>query len=391
MASLSKDKNGNRTIQFINDNGKRKSIRLGKMDKKNATTIKTHVEYILSAKVAGLALDNETSKWLVDLGPKLAEKLEKVGLIDRPYKALLGEFIEDYVTRKSRELKPGTMQVFRLAQRNLVTFFGACKRLNAVTPGDADDFRSYLISIGLAESTNRKRCSIASQIFRYAVRHRVVQANPFEDIPKANIGTEHLEYVSEAVAVRVMEDLPNSQLKVLFAMSRWGGLRVGSEVRTLTWSAINWENKRFEVVSPKTQRYKGHGSRQVPLFPELESLLRQWRAEAPRETDFVLPMLIGRSDASLRKYVFNAIRKSGEAPWKRLWHNLRASRQTDLEQKHPTHVVCSWLGNSEAIARKHYLQVTETDFAKAVQKAMQQPAVLPNSSPRGDQASQKTS
>jgi hypothetical protein len=31
----------------------------------------------------------------------------------------------------------------------------------------------------------------------------------------------------------------------------------------------------------------------------------------------------------------------------------------------PSHVVCAWLGNSEAVARKHYLQDRESDFQKA--------------------------
>ena len=34
--------------------------------------------------------------------------------------------------------------------------------------------------------------------------------------------------------------------------------------------------------------------------------------------------------------------------------------------KHPPHDVCSWIGNSLAIAQKHYLQVTQASIAKAV-------------------------
>ena len=37
----------------------------------------------------------------------------------------------------------------------------------------------------------------------------------------------------------------------------------------------------------------------------------------------------------------------------------------------------SWIGNTEAVASKHYLQVTEDHFAKALQNALQHPAVLP--------------
>jgi hypothetical protein len=45
---------------------------------------------------------------------------------------------------------------------------------------------------------------------------------------------------------------------------------------------------------------------------------------------------------------------------------MRASRQTELEQKHPLHVVCKWLGNSPSIAQKSYLLVTDADVAKAI-------------------------
>lgn len=46
--------------------------------------------------------------------------------------------------------------------------------------------------------------------------------------------------------------------------------------------------------------------------------------------------------------------------------NLRASAQTDPAGRFPLHAVCAWLGNSEAIADKHYLRVTDADFEQAL-------------------------
>jgi hypothetical protein len=40
-------------------------------------------------------------------------------------------------------------------------------------------------------------------------------------------------------------------------------------------------------------------------------------------------------------------------------------RQTELTYEHPQHVVCRWLGNSQLIAQRHYLQVTDEDFERA--------------------------
>lgn len=59
------------------------------------------------------------------------------------------------------------------------------------------------------------------------------------------------------------------------------------------------------------------------------------------------------------------INRAGLKPWERLFHNLRATRQTELAKTYPAHVVCGWMGNSEAVAGEHYLHTTDADFPKA--------------------------
>ena len=63
------------------------------------------------------------------------------------------------------------------------------------------------------------------------------------------------------------------------------------------------------------------------------------------------------------------LRRAGVQPWPRLFHALRASCQTDLANRFPAPVVCEWLGNSWAVARQHYLQVTEEHFEQAIRGA----------------------
>ena len=59
------------------------------------------------------------------------------------------------------------------------------------------------------------------------------------------------------------------------------------------------------------------------------------------------------------------IARIGEQPWPRLWHALRASAETDLVARFPIHVVTEWLGNTPAVAARHYLRVTPEDIARA--------------------------
>lgn len=38
-----------------------------------------------------------------------------------------------------------------------------------------------------------------------------------------------------------------------------------------------------------------------------------------------------------------------------------------LADRFPIHVVCQWLGNTQAVAQEHYLQVTDDHFAAALE------------------------
>ena len=52
-------------------------------------------------------------------------------------------------------------------------------------------------------------------------------------------------------------------------------------------------------------------------------------------------------------------------PRPKLSQNLRSTRQTELCQQFPSHVVSAWIGNSESVAKRHSLQATEDHFQKA--------------------------
>jgi hypothetical protein len=74
---------------------------------------------------------------------------------------------------------------------------------------------------------------------------------------------------------------------------------------------------------------------------------------------------MGWKNANLRSEMTRLLRRAGVSGWPRLFHSMRASRQTELQREFPIHVVCSWLGNSPRIAQQSYLLFTEDDFAKA--------------------------
>jgi hypothetical protein len=123
----------------------------------------------------------------------------------------------------------------------------------------------------------------------------------------------------------------------------------------------------------------------VPIFPELRPHLLAAREAAEPDATWVCR---ATTAANLRTRLGRIIRRAGLKPWPKLWHNLRASRQTELAEQFPSHVVCQWLGNSPAIAARHYLQTTEEHYERAAdgnttsQRAPETaPRMLPDGAP----------
>ncbi len=81
MASISREPNGRRTIQFVRSDGKRPSIRLGKCSQKTAEAVRVKVEHLAAAVNHGTALDDETARWVAALDSVMYERLAAVGLV----------------------------------------------------------------------------------------------------------------------------------------------------------------------------------------------------------------------------------------------------------------------------------------------------------------------
>ena len=97
MASISKESNGRRTIQFVGTDGKRRSIRLGKTSQRMAESVKLLVEHLAAAAATGGPLDPETARKLPELSDELADKLARAGLIPERQRATLGGFLQEYI------------------------------------------------------------------------------------------------------------------------------------------------------------------------------------------------------------------------------------------------------------------------------------------------------
>ena len=244
----------------------------------------------------------------------------------------------------------------------------------------------------------------ARQFFRAAVRRKLIASNPFADVSsKATVNSDRQQFIPREHIARLLEACPNLDWRVIVTLARFGGLRCPSEVLSLRWEGVDWARDRIRVYSPKTEHHVGKGSREIPLFPELRAVLTEAFEAAPEGAEYVVEgnhreaadCAAGWRNCNLRTQFERIIKRAGLEPWPRVFHALRASRETELAAEYPIHVVTAWLGNTPKIALKHYLMATDSDFQKAVQNpvqlttktvqnAVQQPSAGRRTTPQND-------
>lgn len=388
------------TVQVALDKqGRRRpTISLGSLSKSNASTAKNYIQSLAASKRAGLPIDGPVADWLSTIGEDLHNRLVAIGLCSPRNQSehasesgtiTLEAFIDAYIAERD-DVKHGTVLVYRQVRRNLIEGLGAEKLLHAITIGDAKDWRRWLTrpknsnnpktgGQGLNENTARKRCAIAKQMFADAVDRELIDRNPFGNMEGLTVGPSNGRdyFITRAEAQAVLDACPDVEWRLIFALSRYGGLRCPSEHLALKWGDIDMDRGRIVVRSSKTERHEGKGERVMPLFPELRPYLQAALNEIltgfdPKATRLSEQPVIRRyrdANANLRTQLLRILDKAKIKPWPKLFQNLRASRATELAGEHPEHVAAAWMGHSTKIADKHYWRVTDADFERALRAA----------------------
>jgi integrase len=399
MASLRQQSNKTWRLQFVSPDRRHLTLYLGKLPKKSAETIKSHVEAILSAILSQSPLDSHTASWLGSLPPQLHAKLVKAGLAlprigeaPPPSAGLtLQVFVDDYLEKRRPEVKPRSFLTMRLDADSLIMFLGSGKLLADVTAGDARDFKAWLRNPesrpkkkkGHAQATIGRRLCRCKEFFEAAVDDELITRNPFRKVKKPPQKNEaRFRFVTREETEQLIAACPDGQWRLIVALSRYGGLRCPSETLSLTWADVDWDKGRVHVRSPKTEHHEDKASRIIPLFPELRRHLEEAFDQAEEGTTHVVTRYrnIDGEFTNLGSTFVTIVKRAGLVPWPRLFHNLRASRQNELAESFPIHLVCAWIGNSALIAKDHYLHVREEDFAKALQEATHKTTHTPTDS-----------
>lgn len=330
---------------------------LSGLSKRDAERVHRNVELLASAKKSGSIIPDRVAEWLSEISDELHEKLHGFGLVDRrevhgQKNATVIEFAESYIKSKSHRAE-GTLKNLR----NALTAWKQCHppglKLREVTPQDAQQFYDALRADHKSSTASLYLRNMRA-IFREAVNVWILDRNALEVVRAESAGDETQNTIIERDQFeKVLKVLPDAQWRLLFCLSRYGGLRCPSESDALKWEHVDFAAR--EIYIPDSKRKK---IRTIPLFPELLEPLRD--AFDP-EAVFVLQEHRG----SVGGWAMELLRRADMEPWSRFFHSMRASRESELAAEYPIHVVCEWIGNTPKVAKKHYLKVMQAEMEKA--------------------------
>lgn len=364
MATLSHH-NGRRFIQFPSRTGcGRATVRLGKLSASATAVVLGHIECLIAHRDAGQPVPAQTSDWLGGIAQKMHDRLVATGLA-RPRAVAasveLAPFLDRYIKSRT-DLKTNTLENFKQVRNGLAAHFGDARDLRTITRGEVNDWHRDLKS-RFATATVAMHVKKARQMFADAVDRELIARNPLTGLKAGKMSNaERMRYVPAAHVAKIMEHCPDAEWQAIFALARFGGLRVPSETNALLLTDIDMERGRVTIRSPKTAHHPGKDTREIPLFPELREVLADLIDLADDGQGHAFARLRGEN---LRTTAAKIVQKAGLAPWPKLFQNMRSSRETDLAAAFPLHVACAWMGNTEAVAIQHYLQVKDEDYERA--------------------------
>lgn len=382
-----------RWIQFLDRNRRRQTIRLGHSTNKIAEQHCRVVESILAFQSASIPLDGEVCRFIAGLDSTLRKRYEACGLVKAveqdpvPTAQTIGKYLDHYFGSRKVDVKESSSVAFSHTHKRLIEYFRADKPLAEITPTDARNFRTWLLTTnkrdkpkegeapnGLAQNTVRRRMGFCKQVFSQAVMDGIILRNPFQGIAASvRSNKERQTYVDLETFSKVLAMAPNVRWRALLVLARVGALRVPSEVAKLKWDHINFEAKRILIVdSSKTEHHANRAIRRIPMMPSLEKELLAWFAESP-EGDDAFPDIKG--DSNLRTTLEKIIARAGVKQWPKLWQNLRASACTDFARTLPSHVAAAICGHTKQIAQEHYWTVDDSDLDAVIEGSVKPEAV----------------
>lgn len=307
------------------------------------------------------------------------------------------DYIEKFIEGKKAELSPAVFQSYITCLSIMKKFFGDKLKLKDVTYHHLLDFYDYLKNErGNKNITVKHHAVILSPALRQAYRDDLIAKNPYEFMPTIKREKSRMSFYNKDELEELFKITDQTPLKLIVRVATFYGFR-RSELIGLKWDAIDLSDKmitiKHKVINVNGEYYLSDtlktqaSNRTLPLFPEIEKLLLERKAEIEKNKklygksynykyeEYIFVDDIG--DLIDPNYVTNQFRKilSKNKLKKIRFHDLRHSCASLLvANKVPMKNVQEWLGhsnfNTTADVYSHLDYTTKMESASAISNAL---------------------
>jgi integrase len=188
-------------------------------------------------------------------------------------------YLDQWLTEKSREVKPQTAEDYRYQLERYVTPIIGRLELSKLTPLKVQAMCGELADRISAQRANKCR-RVLSGALSQAVRWQLIPRNPCDAVKPLKVPKTEMQLWTPEEAARFLDSTRAHRLFALFYLAMSTGMRRG-ELLGLRWQDIgeNWLYVRQSVVdqrghimitTPKTEK----GERRVALSPDVMEVMR---------------------------------------------------------------------------------------------------------------------
>lgn len=376
---------------------RRTTITIGnstEMSRSEASAASAHIDHLFEARDNHFPIQKRTLEWLGTIDQPLRERLVRRGLCEAQFdesRRTISGLCRHYLNwQESRGRAAGSLEVYAHSIRALEHFFGPEKDIVEITPADMDDFFTWIYKKGkqveggygapLAKTTASRRIQVVKSIFRRAARRQWIRRSSFYDMfestpRQTRTNSERKYFVPAEVIHKIIEHATCNEQKLVFALARWCGLRIPSELLRITWDDINWSAEKILIRSSDKQKSNAieKQTRWMPIFPEVRPYLDQAWIEAPPGSLHVIRRYRSKNSSAHATLLKRAAFRAGltehrdQLPWDKIWVNQRSTRTTELRIAYPKtpDVVNYWMNHSELISKLHYQQWEDFEWRDA--------------------------
>lgn len=274
------------------------------------------------------------------------------------------EFYKFYQEYSSRRFSKSYQDFLRYAFTQFQRILPETIMLKEVTANHIEKF----IQLKLSESGEKIVSGYLRTLqaaFERAVELSYLHKNVFKKIKKLKLKQNPPLFLSTEEFQKVIEYEKDDQLKLIYKVAAYTGLRMG-EIRFLKWSSIDFENSLIKVINHEQFETKSKKSRIIPLHSILKKdLLYHWEKNFNNEFIFLY-----RGEVLKRNYLSTRFKKVIRIVGLNdnyHFHSLRHCFASWLVQKGVSiYHVSKLLGHADIKTTQIYAHLNSSDLAESV-------------------------